>query len=57
LIQNYSFDIESFHFKVTVSMGIITQSDNLDVQTIIEAADKALYSAKNKGRNQICVYI
>jgi diguanylate cyclase (GGDEF)-like protein len=56
LIQNYSFDIEPFHFKVTVSIGIITQSENLDVQAIIEAADKALYNAKNNGRNQICVY-
>ncbi|MES2546716.1 MAG: diguanylate cyclase [Pseudomonadota bacterium] len=41
--------------KLTVSIGastLLSKNDNIDV--LISKADKALYEAKNAGRNQIC---
>jgi diguanylate cyclase (GGDEF)-like protein len=40
--------------SVTVSIGVAERSDRLDSpQAVIEAADRALYRAKEKGRNRI----
>ncbi len=49
----------AFHFrdkpvKVTASAGICEIHDNETVQMLFERADKALYKAKNSGRN-ICI--
>jgi predicted signal transduction protein with EAL and GGDEF domain len=38
---------------VTVSIGIAESRPNATVEQIIEQADKALYSAKQGGRNRI----
>lgn len=40
--------------RVTVSIGVALSDDHPDYQRIIERADKALYTAKNTGRNR-CV--
>jgi diguanylate cyclase (GGDEF)-like protein len=44
--------------KVTVSIGIVafTPQGHETPQWVIEAADKALYAAKNAGRNNIQIY-
>ncbi|NLX64023.1 MAG: GGDEF domain-containing protein [Clostridiaceae bacterium] len=43
--------------EVTVSIGIANYpSDGQDVQSLIEAADKALYISKQKGRNTVTLY-
>lgn len=39
--------------SVTVSIGVAASSDNLRPADVIKAADKALYRAKQNGRNQI----
>jgi diguanylate cyclase (GGDEF)-like protein len=40
--------------SVTVSMGVAERSDrNASPQAVIEAADRALYRAKDKGRNRV----
>ena len=41
--------------KVTISIGIV-QYNGEDYQQIIDNTDKALYKAKNNGRNQVVVY-
>ncbi|MEM2933179.1 MAG: GGDEF domain-containing protein [Candidatus Pacearchaeota archaeon] len=40
--------------KVTVSMGI-SQLKQSDIQGMLDRADEALYQAKAKGKNQVCV--
>ncbi|MDD2927441.1 MAG: diguanylate cyclase [Candidatus Omnitrophica bacterium] len=43
--------------KVTISIGIATFSRGREtVEQLIESADKALYVAKQTGRNKVCVY-
>jgi len=40
---------------VTMSMGIAAAGEADTVETLVERADKALYNAKNGGRNQVSV--
>ncbi len=43
------------HVKVTVSIGVAELSEkNSTPDEVMKAADKALYRAKEKGRNQVC---
>jgi diguanylate cyclase (GGDEF)-like protein len=42
--------------KVTISIGVAQRTDKLKTpEDVIEAADKALYRAKKRGRNQVVV--
>lgn len=57
-IQDFNFPIAGKSLKITVSLGVVT-FPNLKVEKIeelIEAADRALYEAKNTGRNKVCVF-
>ena len=40
--------------SVTVSIGVAESADGHTPSEIIRSADKALYRAKHKGRNQVC---
>lgn len=46
---------EGSSVSVTVSIGVAESGNGLDnVEEVMKAADKALYKAKGKGRNQVC---
>lgn len=43
-------------FTVTLSAGIACSEQCPDAQSLIAASDAALYVAKDKGRNQVCLF-
>jgi len=64
--EKFRKTIERTHFKheetqpggrLTISLGLATLPDDAtDVKTLLELADKALYMAKENGRNRVCSY-
>jgi diguanylate cyclase (GGDEF)-like protein len=49
-----SFSCNGQHFGVTISAGVASMPAFRQAQDLLAAADKALYQAKQSGRNQIC---
>jgi len=56
--ENY-IDYNSEKLKYTVSIGVAThiKGKELDFSEIINNADKAMYNAKNKGKNTVEIYL
>ncbi len=49
------FELRRERVGMTVSIGVaVMPEDTLDVQVLVEKADKALYRAKSLGRNRVC---
>ena len=42
--------------NITVSIGVATMSGSDDMGSLLENADKAMYKAKESGRNQVCCH-
>ena len=56
-IESKVIKVYDENLKVTISIGVANFSSDIpDVKTIVERADKALYTAKETGRNKVCVY-
>ena len=56
-VENYSFAVGKETTRVTVSIGVATfPQDAHSGLDLIGKADKALYAAKNRGRNRIVAY-
>ncbi|MBK7954938.1 MAG: diguanylate cyclase [Candidatus Accumulibacter sp.] len=56
LVEKYSFLWDSRSIPVTLSIGVANLNDaEMDSQGLIQAADAALYQAKNSGRNRVVV--
>jgi len=53
-IEEYPFNYDGQNIKVTISIGVSEINEKTQtVHQLFEAADKALYKAKENGRNQI----
>jgi diguanylate cyclase (GGDEF)-like protein len=57
-VEAYKFEVDNDHFQVTISLGIASFSQKAidTAKDLVECADKALYMAKNKGRNRVEIY-
>lgn len=56
-IEERNIRVYDEDLKVTVSIGIsIFPENSSDSLTLIDTADKALYRAKEEGRNRTCIY-
>ena len=59
--ENLRHDIANLHpsgMDITISIGIVSSLDFPDIHLtqFISNADKALYAAKERGRNRVCIY-
>jgi diguanylate cyclase (GGDEF)-like protein len=58
-IASRTFSNDNFSINLTASFGVSTVNPNkvsVDARTLVRFADKALYKAKEKGRNRVEVY-
>ncbi len=55
-IEKHNFTYDQTQIPVTISIGICSlDSSTKNSDDLIALADKALYDAKNQGRNRVCV--
>ncbi len=53
-IENYPFKYNDTPIKITISIGVNSCNDNIEnASQFLDMADKALYSAKQSGRNRV----
>lgn len=56
-ISEYKFSYNGEETNITISIGLSTNLPNLETEKdLIESADKALYRAKQEGRNKVVAY-
>lgn len=53
IIESEIIEISTHKIKVTCSFGVAQDRGELSIHELVSLADKALYEAKEKGRNQI----
>lgn len=52
-VENYVFNFENQYVHTTITMGVAKYSENMTIDTWIEAADEKLYEGKNSGKNKL----
>jgi diguanylate cyclase (GGDEF)-like protein len=52
-VNNHEFKYNDKTIHITVSMGVATMTRGMQVDELIDKADKGLYIAKEKGRNRV----
>lgn len=57
-VEQYKFQADNLVLTVTISLGVASfpHPEIADAKTLIECADKALYRAKEEGRNRVVVF-
>ena len=54
-VENLTIEYEQQAINVTISLGVAEADKSMETESQwLEAADQALYSAKNNGRNSVC---
>ncbi len=53
LIEECQFYYREKKVEVTISFGLVTVTDKDDIESMFMRADKAMYKAKNAGRNRV----
>lgn len=53
LVLNYNNSI--FNFTISLGISTVDFKRDIDIDIAINKADNALYTAKNKGRNRVCI--
>ena len=55
-VQDSPFVIRREKLRMTVSIGVANlPDDTLDLESLVQQSDRALYDAKRKGRNRVCL--
>ncbi|MFH1147234.1 MAG: sensor domain-containing diguanylate cyclase [Pseudomonadota bacterium] len=54
-VEGYDFEFENSHFKITISLGLVSTERIADPNTtmLLKMADDCLYKAKESGRNRV----
>lgn len=52
--MRHAVDQLDLKMPVTLSIGVARREEHMDEKGLIQAADKALYKAKQNGRDQVC---
>ncbi|MDI6641036.1 MAG: diguanylate cyclase [Elusimicrobiota bacterium] len=55
-VENHVYTIKNVRVPITISIGVTTYDFNISKEEFIEQADRALYKAKQAGRNRVMVY-
>jgi diguanylate cyclase (GGDEF)-like protein len=55
MVRNIEVERDGVHIPITTSMGVAALASGQDVAAWLDAADKALYSAKQRGRDQAII--
>ncbi len=55
-VEERDFEHDGLNVKITISAGVALLEKDYEGRDLIDAADRALYQAKNAGRNLVVVY-
>lgn len=57
MVEDLDIRFRGHRIKVTISLGVASfPEDSDDADVLVDLADKALYEAKRRGRNQVCLF-
>lgn len=56
-IEEFKFTSEKLELNITASFGATNVTSKIDIEQILDNADKALYKSKQQGRNQVNYFV